>query len=433
MASWIRSTLGRIRASRFSTDVIWLTALSGIERVAAVIQTVLVARALGISEYGVYGLLFGTLGFVASVAGLQMGLTATVYIAKYRQHEKAKVALVIQYVTRFAFFVAISFVVLTIPFADQLSTWLLNSEKYAATLVLGCVFVGATLLSGTQDGILQGFEDFKSLAKARILTSFLTVIAVYPAAIVFGVAGVVFAVLSGVIIKYALLYFAVKKHKCINEIPESGSGLRYADVIFRFSLPSVFINLLVGAVAWLGTFLLSRQHGGFESLAIVNIGLQWRGPVLLLAASLGSVAIPAFSRYAEQENSLASSRLQRKMLWLNCAIAAGFSTALVLISTPLLGLYGHAFEGGRLIFSLLVASTVPQVLVNVYMQNFVGQGQLWRVLTMHTPFLFMSMVGYVTLVPKYGAMGFAATTLASSSMFWLYLIAISGKKKWGGL
>ena len=70
--------------SDFGRNAIWFTGLSAFERVFAVTQTVLIARALGITEYGVYGLLFGTIGFVASVVGLQMGLTATVFVARYR-------------------------------------------------------------------------------------------------------------------------------------------------------------------------------------------------------------------------------------------------------------------------------------------------------------------------------------------------------------
>ena len=66
----------------------WLTLVSGVERVAAVLQTVLVARALGITDYGVYGLIFGTIGLAASITGLQLGLTATVFVARYRDSEK---------------------------------------------------------------------------------------------------------------------------------------------------------------------------------------------------------------------------------------------------------------------------------------------------------------------------------------------------------
>ena len=101
--------------------------VSGVERFAAVIQTVLVARALGITSYGVYGLIFGTVGLVASTAGMQMGLTATVFVARYRATEKAKAAYVISFVSRFGLVVSLGFLVCTLPFSGALSNWLLGS------------------------------------------------------------------------------------------------------------------------------------------------------------------------------------------------------------------------------------------------------------------------------------------------------------------
>ncbi|MBA2237814.1 MAG: oligosaccharide flippase family protein, partial [Lysobacter sp.] len=105
----------RLAASRFARDSFLLTGVTAVERVAALLQTILIARALGIVEYGIYGLLFTSIGFVASIAGLQMGLTATVLVARYRDTEKAKAAAVIGNVTRFALLVALAFWVLSLP------------------------------------------------------------------------------------------------------------------------------------------------------------------------------------------------------------------------------------------------------------------------------------------------------------------------------
>ena len=67
-----RPIAGKIRHSQFVRNTFWYTALTGFERAFALAQTVLIARALGITEYGVYGLLLGTIGLVASGIGLQI-------------------------------------------------------------------------------------------------------------------------------------------------------------------------------------------------------------------------------------------------------------------------------------------------------------------------------------------------------------------------
>ena len=134
-----------------------LTGISAIERLSALLQTVSIARTLGIVEYGAYGLMFSSIRFIASIMGLQMGLTATVLVARYREAEKSRAGAVIRRVTRFALLVSVLFWAISLPFSDVIARWLLHSSEYATAAALGSIFVGVTLLSGVQDGVVQGF------------------------------------------------------------------------------------------------------------------------------------------------------------------------------------------------------------------------------------------------------------------------------------
>lgn len=411
--SWLSSLL----RSEFSRNIIWVTGLSGIERIAALVQTVLLARVLGIAEYGVYGLLFGTIGFVGSVMGFQMSLTATVLIAKYRKSEKAKAALVIQYVTQFTLAASLLFIVIVLPFSTNISLWLLASNQYSIAVVVSCLLLSTSLLSGVQDGVLQGFEDFKSITKIKILTAAITLAGIYPIAILYGLEGVMSLFLAGVILKFSVLHWVVAKHRRADRIPKRGAGVRFMDMVFKFSLPSMLLSFVVGAVSWYGIFLLSRQPSGFESVAIVNTGMQWRGPILLLANSIGCVAIPAFSRYAGQQNHSASDHLQRRMLWLNGTAVTFICFLLVFFSGPLLTMYGKEFSGGKMVFAILVVTTIPQILSNVYMQNLVGSGKLWLQLWLHLFLIIPMGVAFVVLIPIYQGIGYAVATAVGAIIF----------------
>jgi len=413
-----------VTQSQFSRNTLWIIAVSGVERIAAVAQTVLIARALGIAEYGAYGLLFGTIGFVASIVGLQMGLTATVMLAKHKETEKEKAAHAISHVSRYAWIISGLFIVATLPFSEAISSMLLASGKYAFAVSMGCLFVGATLLSGVQDGVIHGFEDFRSVASVRIVIAIMTAAGIYPAAIFSGLDGVMSILLLGVLVKFFMLQPTIRRHKAGHGFPAKGSGLPFHEAIFGFSVPSMLVSLLAGGVTWFGMVLLSRQPAGFESVAIVNTGLQWRGPILLMTSSMATVAIPVFSRFSRQDDDSAANHLQQKLLWLNGGLALGGTMILVLLSTPLLNLYGAGFSGGELVFGLLVASTVPQVLVNVYMQNYIGRGDMWRVLGMHLPLAIVSITAYFMFIPEYTGVGFAVVTFSTAMIFWLYLLTI---------
>ncbi len=394
-----------------------VTGISGVERIGAVVQTILIARALGIVEYGIYGLLFTTIGLVASVVGLQMGLTATVLIARYRVTDKSNAGAVIRHVNRFAVLVALAFVLACLPASGWISQALFKSPDYAAAVLLGVAFIGVTLISGVQDGIVQGFEDFTAMARARLIAAFVTLVLIYPGAIVFGLTGVVAVILGGVGIKMAMLSFVVQSHRRREAIPSSGGTIRFWSMVVDFSLPSMLVSLLMGGITWYGSYLLSRQSAGFSSVALVNTGLQWRGPVLLVAASIGTVAVPVFSRFAAVEDRAGGDSFQRRLVGLNALGALAVSIVLVLLSRPLLALYGPEFQAGTLTFALLVLSTVPTVVANVYMQKLVGSGRMWLQLIVQLPVYASLLLGFAWLVPHQQAEGYAISMMAASLVF----------------
>lgn len=413
----LRSLIALATGSEFGRNAIWFTGLSAFERLIAVIQTILISRALGITEYGVYGLIFGTIGFIASVAGLQMGLTATVFVAKYRVAEKAKAAAIITIARRFGLVIAVAVALVAAPFSENLSEFLLGSARYQLPILLGIVFVGSTVLSGVQDGIAQGFEIFGTLAKLKIATSALTLALIFPAAKHFGLNGVLCVILAGLLLKYLILELLIRRSRSNHQIPSSGSGVSFVRLVSRFAFPSMAVSLAVGFVTWMGLFLLSKQAAGFDGVAIVNTGLQWRGPVLLLAGSLGSVAVPAFSRLEGESDSAGSRKLRRTLILLNLAVSAVASIVVVAGSGFIMSLYGSGFAQGRLAFCLIILSTVPAVVANVYMQQLVGAARMCRQVWLQVPALIVLGAGFLILVPRYHAVGYSISLLIGSLIF----------------
>lgn len=416
MIAKLSSQVLSVVRSEFGRNAIWITAFSAIERIFAVVQTVVIARALGITEYGVYGFLFGTIGFVASVLGLQMGLTATVYVARYRAEEKSKAAAVMAITRGFGWTVALLVVVGTLPFSETLSRALLGSGSYQTPLILSAIFVGATIVSGVQDGIAQGFEIFRTLAKLKIAVTVLTLLSIYPMASQFGLVGVLVALLGGLAVKYALLGRLIYQTRTDTNIPGFGSGVSIRVLVAGFALPSMVVSLGVGFFMWLGMFMLSRQPSGFDQVAIVNTGLQWRGPLLLLALSVGTVAIPAFSRFEGQGDARRSVKLRDELVLANATVALFAVVVLMLASDYILTLYGPEFTVGRLEFCLILLSCVPTVVTNVFMNQMVGAGRMWRVLWLHFPYFVVWAGCIVMLIPKYKATGFAWSLLISAAV-----------------
>lgn len=425
----LSGVVSRAKQSLFVRNAFYLTSISGVERVAALVQTILIARALGINEYGIYGLLFSTIGYVSSVMGLQMGHTATVFVARYRTHEKAKAGAVIRYVMGFAWIAAAVFLVATLPFATPLSAWLLKSAGYTHALILGCLYLVASLLSGVQDGIVEGFEDFKSVAIARLVGTLVTLAAIYPAAIFGGLAGVLLVLLGGVLIKYAILAAVAAHHRRKYEIPRHGGDVSFFKLVRDFSFPSMLVNFLAGAVMWFGMFWLSRQPAGFAAVAIINVGLQWRGPVLLLTGAMESVAIPTFSRHQGDGDAASARSFKTKLYWLSGAVVIGIAVLLAACGHPILSLYGDKFRDGWAVFAVIALGTIPRVMAGVHMQDLVGRGKMWHQLWLNLPMLIISMIAFVLLIPPLGGFGYA-TSLAAGSCTLLAFMTVDDLREW---
>jgi O-antigen/teichoic acid export membrane protein len=408
--------------SRFKQNVFWFTALTAFERAIALVQTALITNGLGTTEYGVYGLLFGTIGLVASSAGFQMGLTATVFVAKYRDTDKARAAGVISVVSRFGWVSALVILAAALPFTASLTEWLVASSQYQRAVFLGIIFVGVSVVSGVQDGVAQGFELFVTMARIKIVVATLVLASMYPVARDFGLTGVLFVLLAGAVLKCVFLERAIWRHRAETHIPRRGTDVSIASLITNFALPSLAVSLLLGYVLWFGLLFMSKPAGGFDAVAIITLATTWRGPVLLLTASLGGVAVPAFGRLAGAGNSEGSRQLRRKLSLVNLAISSAASLVLVALSGLIISIYLPGYIEGRTAFGLMVLSTIPSVVANVYLQELVGAARMWRQLWLHGPYMVALAISFYFFVPRYQAVGYAASVLIGSSVLLAHVV-----------
>lgn len=403
----------------------WVTAISTFERAAALLQTVLAARVLGIHDYGIYGLLLGTIGLTASMVGVQMGLTATVFVARYREHAKSKAASVIRFVGRFGLGVSLLFLILTIPFIEPLARWLVGESAMHGAVLAGCILVALSIIGGVQDGVIQGFEDFRTVTLVRLVTTLVSLALVLPLGGAWGLTGVMWAMVVGAALKTLYLIRSIDRHGRANDLPESGRDIKVKELLWGFSIPSVAANITLGLASWYGLYLLSRQPAGFESVAVASLGAQWKSPIILLVTAVTTVCIPVISRSHRASDAVGIDLIRNRALMFNGATAI-VGVALMALASPLiLRTYGAAFTDGKLAFSLLVASALPQALATTYAQEYIGKGEIWQISLLMTVSLAVPMVvGFQFLVPSHHEIGYGLATLVS----WVtYLLALASK------
>lgn len=400
--------------SDFSQKAGWYTILILAERVIGVVQTVLLSRLLGITDYGAYGVLFTTLGLVNTLVGFQSGLAATVFVSRYLHADPARVAGVIRSLTNFSLLTAGIAVIVLLPFYSQLSVLLYHRQGYEIATLIGIFMIAGSIWSGIQDGFAQGFDSFKYLAKIRLSIGIFALPLTYFASVAWGLDGALGVILLGALAKLIVLARHIRRMRQKHGIPRHGPALALRTLVVDFALPTVGLGLFSGFAQWLGIFLLSRTHEGLSAVAIVNTGIQWRSPALLITSSLGSVAIPRFSRYHGEGKAGDSARLRRKVGLLSATIAGAATLPIILMSPWIMIAYGPGFRAGLLPFCLVILSTVPTAVSNVYIQEMIGAAKMWRQFWIQLPYAVLLAGSFIIVVPRYGATGFAAASLVAA-------------------
>lgn len=420
MMARMTALAARIGRASVSTSVVgvwfrglsWTIASVGLERIISLVQTILIARYLGVEDYGRFGLIFSTIGLLASVAGIQLGTTATAYLARYRTTDPAAAGGVIVLTESLSFIIALVCVAVALIEPEQAAAWLLKDAAYAPVMLVAGMLVVLAVITGVQEGILQGFEAFRALAWVRVGLAVLTFIMIIAIGGDYGLHGILSVVVVGAALRFAVLMLIQKQLW-------RTAGLRYSwdamwsmsRALIEFSIPAVIGNLLLGGALWYGTYLLSRSATGFDDVALASAAQQWRGPVLFLNSSLATVAIPLMSRPAESEGG-GAHRIHRLNIWSNLAIAFASCAVIALASTPILMAYAPSFIEHRWAFLLIVASVIGQSHVQILFQLLTSMRRLWRVLYYQMLFIIPFAAGYEFVVPEWGLMGFAWLTFA---------------------
>ena len=160
---WLRlrtSPLG----NRLARGTFWTVTGAVISRLLGLLGFVILARFLGKVPFGELGTIQTTVGMFGSFAGLGIGITATKYVAEWREMEPVRCGRVI------GFSLGASLVGGTLAglglvlFGGWLAAHTLAAPQLAPLLRAGSALVVFSTLQGAYLGALSGFEAFKQVA-----------------------------------------------------------------------------------------------------------------------------------------------------------------------------------------------------------------------------------------------------------------------------
>jgi O-antigen/teichoic acid export membrane protein len=277
----------------------WTMAGSVISRGLTFIAGVFVARMLGKTGYGEFGMINSTVGMFGIFAGFGLGITATKHVAELRQKDPARAGRILGLSWIVAMVTGGVMALALFLFAPWLAQNTINAPHLAGVLKVGALILLISALNGAQSGALSGFEAFKTLAYINLFIGIISFPLLICGAYLGGLTGVVWAMTINVAISWIINHIAIRKEAAKNKVPLTFSQCtKELPVLWQFSLPSVLSGLMVTPVFWLCNTFLVNQPNGYAEMGIFTACLVFQnllifsssmldGPLMSIVANAG--------------------------------------------------------------------------------------------------------------------------------------------------
>lgn len=418
---------GSLRA-RFTTGVFWSLAGAVISRGFTLAASIMCARFLGSSGFGELGIIQSTVGTFGLFAGLGLGLTATKYVAEFREKDPEKVGRILALSGLAALVSSTLMMVALVLSSHYVAGHVLADAGLAGPLIVGAGLVFFGGLNGAQTGALAGFEAFQTIARVNIvagLCSFpLIVLGVWR----WGLEGAVWGLVAAMAVNWFLNNRALAR-ECRR------SGVKYNvrefhkewEVLHLFSLPAFLASIVVGPALWFCNALLVRQPNGYGQLGLYTAADRWRLLILFVPTSIYGMLVPVLSNLYGSGDQLGFRKVFRANLLGVSGLALCCALMVMAAAKPIMAAYGRSFHSGWPILIILSLSALPESLNTLLGHPLMVAGAMWWRFGFDV-LLALALIGVAfVLVPRWGAVGLAsAYGLAfSGTTIGLYLFGIS--------
>lgn len=428
--SVFKPTLARIEASetgyRLAKGAFWSLAGAVSSRGLMLAASVVVARMLGKTGYGEFGMIRSSVDMFLVFAGFSLGLTATKYVAEFRQSDPERAGHIISLSGATAIATGGVMALGLLMFAPWLAEHAINAPHLTGMLRIGAVILFINALNGAQTGALAGFEAFKTIAYLNLSVGLISFPVLVGGAYWGGLTGAVWGLAINLGINWLLNHLALRKEASRYKVPLTFRNCTSElPILWRFSLPAVLNCCMTGPIYWLCSALLVNQPEGYSEMGIFSAAIQWFVIMMFLPDSLGRVLLPVLSERLGQQDVQQPVRVMTVAMKMNLLMVLPPAVLLSLTSPYIMGLYGEGFKGGWPTLVVLVLSAGILAAQTPFDRFLAASGKLWIGLAMNCGWAIVIVISTLLLV-GFGSLGLATARLLSYSAnaVWLCVFVI---------
>lgn len=347
------------------------------------------------------------------IAGLGLGLTATKYVAEFREKNPDKAGRIISLSNWLAAGAGGLITMGLLAKAPWLATRALAAPHLAGLLKVGAplLFLGA--INGAQTGALSGFEAFNRIARVNLYSGIASFPFMLGGTILFGLPGAVWGLVASAITNCILNYIALRREATIARVPITLSGARQEiSLLWTYSLPALLGGIVVGPVTWGCNAILVNQPNGYAEMGALNAANQMFTALTFVPIVLVQVMLPILSERLGDADILRSKRILTASIKLNAIVVFPLVLVGSLFSPVVMSIFGTGFRNAwpTLVFTLLAAGLFSiQLPVGTVIQ---AAGKMWIGALMNLGWALAFLTG-TFLMARNGSMGLSLARAAA--------------------
>jgi O-antigen/teichoic acid export membrane protein len=342
------------------------------------LANLIVARLLGQTAFGEFSIVYVTMVAASGIAQVATGVTATKYVAEFRDVDKHRAGRVLGLCSLISLVGGAVMTLVVVVSAPWLASQVLNAPHLAAETAVGAGFLWFTAITGYQQGALAGLESYRRLAQVSLVHGAAHVGAVASSAYWWGLTGTVIALVGSAALRWLLFNAALRNEALRLGITISHrNAIKERQIVQRFALPAAIAGFSSLPAVWLANALLVQQPGGYAQMGLFSAANSLKNLVLFLPALTNNVG----QALLNNQKGWGDQRRYTKVFWVNTAATALLlivvAAAVALAGQPLLRLYGPGFVEGYPILAVLLLAAVLDGMATATYQVVQSQERMW--------------------------------------------------------
>ncbi|WP_116812548.1 oligosaccharide flippase family protein [Steroidobacter cummioxidans] len=358
---------------------LWSLIAALLNQGATVLSSLLLARILGLKQFGLYAIVLTVVMTAATIAQGGAGLVAAKFIAEFRGAGGRRVGGILRLCKFLTLATGLCGAALMFVTAPMIAVSVYGDAVLLGPLKIAAIAVYFQTGVAYLQGSLQGFGAFRNLSHVGLITGITHIVVTCVGGWWGGLDGAAIGLAVSSACRYAVFYFALSKvivgHGISRDEPLTDHDRQ---LVWKFALPAGLSGFVTVPAQSIVMAILARLPGGVELVGIYAAANQIRLIALQMPTLLNSVTVSVLN------NLKGKAQLGEFRHLYTANVLATLVTALFIVVPLSLGLpyvlstYGEAFVRRDWFAYVLLLSVLPEVLSSAMYQLVQAAGRMWQ-------------------------------------------------------